>query len=86
NPNQMLSAQLPSDLTSPLWTVTLENLLQMQSGLPGIVPVTSLTYPNAQSQAVYDNAGSYASLAFAGPGPYPAPATPQQELNYFLYQ
>jgi CubicO group peptidase (beta-lactamase class C family) len=86
-----LTANLPSDTTHPLWQITIRNLLQMQSGLPGTVPVQSLTFQPAHGSTellgnVYGKQGSYASLAFAGGPPYSQPATDPQQLKYFLYQ
>jgi CubicO group peptidase (beta-lactamase class C family) len=84
-----LSATLPTGVSgrpAPLFDITIQNLLQMQSGLPGAVPVTSGTFPDAADGPVYQKEGSYAALAFAGVPPYGTPADDRQQLNYYLYQ
>ncbi len=72
--------------TPGLFDITVEQLLNMTSGLPNTVTVASQTYPRARPAPPIYNAGSYAALAFAGRPPYHQPATAQQQWNYAVYE
>ena len=72
--------------TPGLFNITVEQLLNMTSGLPNTVTVASQTYPRASPAPPIYNAGSYAALAFAGRPPYHQPATAQQQWNYAVYE
>src|SRR5262245_58541680 len=72
--------------TPALFDITVEQLLNMTSGLPNTVTVASQTYPSAPPALPIYNAGSYAALAFAGRPPYHQPATAQQQWNYAVYE
>jgi CubicO group peptidase (beta-lactamase class C family) len=69
-----------------LFDITVEQLLNMTSGLPDAVNVASRTYPRATPALPIYNAGSYAAIAFAGRPPYHQPATAQQQWNYAVYE
>jgi CubicO group peptidase (beta-lactamase class C family) len=72
--------------TPALFDITVEQLLNMTSGLPNTVTVASRTYPSAPPAPPIYNEGSYAALAFAGRPPYHQPATAQQQWNYAVYE
>jgi CubicO group peptidase (beta-lactamase class C family) len=69
-----------------LFDITVEQLLNMTSGLPNSVTIASRTYPKAAPDLPLYNAGSYAALAFAGRPPYQQPATAEQQWNYAVYE
>jgi CubicO group peptidase (beta-lactamase class C family) len=75
--------------STALSNVTVENLLNMSSGLPLNIPVQSASFPNAQPNHVEFTQGSYAALAFAGDfnnPPYTGPpASVYQQIAYYVY-
>src|SRR5262249_50103761 len=82
NPGNTVQAALPK----ALFGITVRDLLDMSSGLPLTVPVSSTTFPSAANDQVIYLAGSYAALTFAGGPPDTAPADVNQQINYYLYQ
>ena len=103
-----VNPQTPTDLSAYLpasaFTITVQDLLDMHSGIydPTLPPSSELSidtdsqsFPNIGYQNAYGNYASYAAIQFALGSPavnlqissgFPAPATQQQIVNYFLYQ
>jgi len=71
--------------------ITIQDLLNMSSGLPLSVPVSSISFPSAGKGSPLYVDGSYAALTFAGafqPSQVPytgAPASDAQQINYYVY-
>jgi CubicO group peptidase (beta-lactamase class C family) len=73
-----------------LYSITIQSLLNMSSGLPQSVPVESATFPVPPGKShllapVIYVPGNYAALAYSSAPPYKAPANVFQQLAFYVY-
>ena len=83
---EAVSATIPD----ALFDITVENLLQMTSGLVYDIPLASGEYRYAVPGNLTANEGSYAALGFAGatgnPATFTAPASMSQLIRYMFFE